>query len=121
MQNSVAKWPAFNGRTKKSISSASKVLRSIGNERRLMIICYLLEKERHVSELESLIGISQSALSQHLARLRRDSLVQTRRDAQCVYYSIAKDRKKTISSVVSVLCEVGQPCTAAAWVMTVCI
>ena len=114
MPKNVVKWSAFSGRKKNSIISASKVLRSIGNERRLMIVCYLLEKERHVSELEGLIGISQSALSQHLARLRRDKLVQTRRDAQCVYYSIAEDREDDIASVVSVLCGVGKQRTAAA-------
>jgi ArsR family transcriptional regulator, virulence genes transcriptional regulator len=114
MKKNIVKWPAFNGQTKKSISVASKVLRSIGNERRLLIMCYLLEKERHVGELEGLIGISQSALSQHLARLRRDQLVQTRRDAQCVYYSIAKDRQESIASVINALCGAGELQIAAA-------
>lgn len=114
MQKRIVKLSAFNNQTKKSINSASKILRSIANERRLLIVCYLLEKERHVGELESLIGISQSALSQHLARLRRDGLVQTRREAQCVYYSIAKNRRDMIASVVSILCGLDGRQTAAA-------
>ncbi len=103
MQKRVINLSAFGSRTKKSINQGSKILRSIGNERRLMIVCYLIEKERHVGELEKLIGISQSALSQHLARLRLDGLVRTRRDAQCVFYSLAKDKEEMISDIVSIL------------------
>ena len=68
---------------------ASTLLKAMGNERRLMILFYLLQAERSVSELQGLIGISQSALSQHLARLRADNLVSTRRDAQSIYYSVS--------------------------------
>jgi len=114
MQKRIVKMPAFGSRKRKSIRAASEVLRSIGNERRLLIICYLLEGERHVGELESLIGISQSALSQHLARLRRDQLVQTRREAQCVYYSIANSKKDMIASVIASLFGYDRQQTAAA-------
>lgn len=68
---------------------ASALLKAMANERRLLILCYLAEGERSVSELESLVSLSQSALSQHLARLRRDGLVTTRRSAQTIYYSLA--------------------------------
>lgn len=61
----------------------------MGNAHRLMILCQLIEGEHSVGELERIIGLSQSALSQHLARLRRDSLVTTRRSAQTIYYSLA--------------------------------
>ena len=54
---------------------ASTLLRAMSNERRLLILCYLASGERSVGELEELVGLSQSALSQHLARLRRDSFV----------------------------------------------
>lgn len=67
---------------------ASSLLKSMGNERRLLILCHLAEGERSVSELEKLIDLSQSALSQHLARLRRDGLVRTRRSAQNIFYSL---------------------------------
>lgn len=67
---------------------ASTLLKAMSNERRLMILCHLAEGERSVGELEELIKLSQSALSQHLARLRRDKLVRTRRSAQNIFYSL---------------------------------
>jgi DNA-binding transcriptional ArsR family regulator len=67
---------------------ASGMLKAMGNERRLIILCHLLDSEKSVGELERIVGLSQSALSQHLARLRRDSLVRTRRSAQTIYYSL---------------------------------
>jgi ArsR family transcriptional regulator, virulence genes transcriptional regulator len=67
---------------------AAELLKALGNARRLMILCQLLEGEKSVGELVRLIGLSQSALSQHLARLRRDRLVGTRRSAQTIYYTI---------------------------------
>lgn len=68
---------------------ASRLLKAMGNERRLAILCHLSEREHSVTELCKLVGLSQSALSQHLAKLRRDNLVKTRRSAQTVYYSVA--------------------------------
>jgi DNA-binding transcriptional ArsR family regulator len=76
------------------LSSASKVaqtLKAMGNDHRLKILCHLSEGERTVTELCDLIGISQSALSQHLAKLRLDHLVRNRRQAQNIYYSIASE------------------------------
>jgi DNA-binding transcriptional ArsR family regulator len=68
---------------------ASALLKSMANERRLLILCHLAHGEKSVGELEELVGLSQSALSQHLARLRRDRLVMTRRAAQTIFYSLA--------------------------------
>jgi DNA-binding transcriptional ArsR family regulator len=68
---------------------ASILLKAMSNEHRLLILCQLMAGEKSVGELVRLVGLSQSALSQHLARLRRDSLVRTRREAQTIYYSIA--------------------------------
>jgi ArsR family transcriptional regulator, virulence genes transcriptional regulator len=68
---------------------ASELLKALGNAHRLMILCQLLEGEKSVGELVRTIGLSQSALSQHLARLRRDRLVSTRRSAQTIYYTLA--------------------------------
>ena len=68
--------------------AASTLLKAMSNEHRLMILCHLMEGERSVRGLQLLIGLSQSALSQHLGRLRRDSLVATRREAQSVFYSL---------------------------------
>ena len=66
----------------------AKLLREMSNPHRLMILHHLAEKERCVGELVDLVGISQSALSQHLARLRKANLVATRRSKQMVYYSL---------------------------------
>ncbi len=68
---------------------AAALLRSIGSKWRLLILCQLVKGEKSVGELERVIGLSQSALSQHLMVLRRNELVQTRRAAQMIYYSLA--------------------------------
>jgi ArsR family transcriptional regulator, virulence genes transcriptional regulator len=68
---------------------ASALLKAMANERRLMILCHLATGEKSVGEIEALIGLSQSALSQHLARLRRDRLVETRRTAQSIRYRLS--------------------------------
>ena len=68
--------------------AASVLLKSMCNESRLMILCRLLDGEKSVGELEKLVGISQSALSQHLARLRHNELVETRRQAQVIFYRL---------------------------------
>ena len=67
---------------------AAGFLKILANDRRLMILCELLKGERSVGELEDIVGLSQSALSQHLARLRRSHLVKTRRKSQTIYYRI---------------------------------
>ena len=72
----------------RNIEVAVNLLKALSNERRLMIICALYQGEKSVGELEDIIGLSQSALSQHLARLRRDGLVNTRRNAQTIFYSL---------------------------------
>lgn len=68
---------------------AAGLLKILANDRRLMVLCELLKGERSVGELEDIVGLSQSALSQHLARLRRGRLVKTRRESQTIYYRIA--------------------------------
>lgn len=79
-----------------SARRASTLLKAMGNTHRLMILCQLVEGERCVGELERIVGLSQSALSQHLARLRRDNLVVTRRSAQTIYYSLAGSEAHTV-------------------------
>lgn len=74
---------------------ASALLKALANEKRLMIVCILCKGEKNVGDLEQVVGLSQSALSQHLARLRRDGVVDTRREAQTIYYSI-KDKSVPI-------------------------
>ena len=70
-------------------AEAARMLKVLGNEKRLMLLCLLVERERSVGDLNVRLELSQSALSQHLAVLREDKLVTTRRDAQTIYYSLA--------------------------------
>jgi DNA-binding transcriptional ArsR family regulator len=70
-------------------SDAAQLLKALANENRLMILCTLSEGEMSVGQLNGRVDLSQSALSQHLAVLRRDGLVSTRREAQTIYYSLA--------------------------------
>ncbi len=70
-------------------TQAAELLKAMSNENRLLILCHLGEQEMSVNELNGYIDLSQSSLSQHLARLRNDGLVKTRRESQTIYYSIA--------------------------------
>jgi DNA-binding transcriptional ArsR family regulator len=70
-------------------ATAARLMRSLANPHRLLVLCVLSEGELSVSELNRRIALSQSALSQHLAVLRREKLVRTRRESQTIYYSVA--------------------------------
>ncbi|WP_375751239.1 ArsR/SmtB family transcription factor [Vibrio sp. HN007] len=72
----------------KNSPRAVALLKAMANERRLQILCILHDTELSVGELCQKLNLSQSALSQHLAWLRRDGLVSTRKEAQTVYYSL---------------------------------
>jgi DNA-binding transcriptional ArsR family regulator len=74
---------------KRSASDAVSLLKGLANESRLMIMCVLSEGEISVGQLNQRIQLSQSALSQHLAVLREQGLVQTRRESQTIYYRLA--------------------------------
>lgn len=81
---------------KANAQKASTLLKAMSNERRLLILCSLAEGELSVGQMERMVDLSQSALSQHLARLRNDGLVETRRDAQTIYYSLKGDEARTV-------------------------
>ncbi|HHL42771.1 MAG TPA: transcriptional regulator [Hellea balneolensis] len=81
-------------------SRACNLLRSMANESRLMILCQLAEKEMSVSELLENIPLSQSALSQHLSTLRRESIVTTRRQAQSIRYSLVSEEARVLISAL---------------------
>lgn len=81
---------------KDSAKNASNLLKVMSNEWRLLILCHLANGDESVGELEKKLSLSQSALSQHLAVLRRENLVSTRREAQTIYYSIASEDAKAI-------------------------
>lgn len=68
---------------------AAQLLKALGNEKRLMVLCLLAQGERSVGQINAELDLSQSALSQHLAILRADGLVETRRNAQTIYYALA--------------------------------
>ncbi|GAA0859349.1 metalloregulator ArsR/SmtB family transcription factor [Aliiglaciecola litoralis] len=77
-------------------SEAESFMKLLANKNRLMILCSLIENECSVSQLNLRIPLGQSALSQHLATLRKHELVSTRRDAQSIYYSVSDQRVKDI-------------------------
>ncbi|SKA29760.1 transcriptional regulator, ArsR family [Consotaella salsifontis] len=85
---------------------AATLLRSIGSKWRLLILCQLVHGEKSVGELERIIGLSQSALSQHLMVLRRHELVRTRRSAQMIFYSLnGREVSAILSTLYSLYCE----------------
>ena len=79
---------------------AAALLKALSNENRLLILCTLAGGELSVSELNERIPMSQSALSQQLAVLRREGLVETRRDAQTIFYSMAPSNASEIIEVL---------------------
>ncbi len=84
---------------------ASRLLKALANESRLMVLCSLCEREMSVGELNARVPLSQSALSQHLAVLRRDGLVTTRREAQTIYYSVVDGpAAKIINTLHGIYC-----------------
>jgi DNA-binding transcriptional ArsR family regulator len=80
--------------------TASKLLKSMGHPSRLMVLCNLLNGESAVSELNQSVPLSQSALSQHLAALRKADLVDTRRAGQVIYYRL---KSQAVSEILEVL------------------
>ena len=79
---------------KRNAGEAAEFLSVLANEKRLIILCELLAaREMAVGELVEAVGISQSALSQHLAKLRADGLVETRRESQTIYYRLSRDSR----------------------------
>lgn len=71
---------------------AADWLKALSNRNRLMILCELNDGERSVSAMKAVVPLSQSALSQHLAKLREGGLVATRREAQSIYYALSDAR-----------------------------
>jgi DNA-binding transcriptional ArsR family regulator len=87
-------------------TNGSAILKSMANRHRLLILYSLKDREYSVGELEEIVGLSQSALSQHLARLRKDNLVQTRRSAQMIYYNLPDNQaRKILDSMYTILTE----------------
>ena len=84
---------------------AVQLLKALANENRLQVLCLLAEGERSVGEINALLDLSQSALSQHLARMREEGLVAYRRESQTLYYRIANpDVQKLVATLKSIFC-----------------
>ena len=88
-----------------SAGKAAALLKALANERRLMILCQLTDGEASVGAIQPHVGLSQSALSQHLAVLREEGIVVTRREGQTIWYRIADPAAlKVISTLAEVYC-----------------
>lgn len=87
-------------------AEAAEFLKLLGNPQRLLILCRLVvEREMSVGQLGEAVGLSQSALSQHLAKLREDRVLATRRDAQTIYYRIAdKNAARVLALLKDIYC-----------------
>jgi DNA-binding transcriptional ArsR family regulator len=89
---------------------ASDFLKALSHENRLLLLCLLAERERSVSELEGILSLRQPMVSQQLARLRFDGLVETRRDGKTIYYSLAnEDVRRVIGVIYDIFCQVETP------------
>lgn len=88
------------------VDEAARLLKLLANESRLLILCRLVaEREMPVGALAAAVGLSQSALSQHLAKMREDGLVATRREAQTVFYRIADpNARRVLALLKSIYC-----------------
>ncbi|MDR5902054.1 ArsR/SmtB family transcription factor [Halomonas icarae] len=87
-----------------AIDRATALLKAMANDNRLRILCLLDAGEMSVTELNGHLALSQSALSQHLAILRREELVSTRRSSQTIYYSLQGD---SVRSIIATLVDLG--------------
>jgi DNA-binding transcriptional ArsR family regulator len=92
---------------RRNAGAASSMLRALANERRLLILCLLTaDEELSAGELAEEVGLSQSATSQHLARMREEGLITCRREAQTVHYRIADpDVKRLIATLRTIYCD----------------
>jgi len=92
-----------------SAMTASRFLKAVSHEGRLMILCYLASGEKSVTDLETLLSSRQAAVSQQLARLRSEGLVFARRDGKTIYYRLADKRATRILDVVyDIFCNKGK-------------
>jgi DNA-binding transcriptional ArsR family regulator len=107
--------PAARGRAaldqmKARASDAAALMKTLGNEQRLLVLCNLLEQPMTVGELNQRMSLSQSALSQHLALLREAGLVETRREAQSIHYSLPPGPVTRVMALLQdIYCAPGSP------------
>ncbi|RMD49915.1 MAG: ArsR family transcriptional regulator [Alphaproteobacteria bacterium] len=88
-----------------SATEAASFLKALSHEGRMMILCYLTQGEKSVTELEKLLNARQAAVSQQLARLRLEGLVVPRREGKTIYYRLADGRvKKVLELIYDLFC-----------------
>jgi DNA-binding transcriptional ArsR family regulator len=88
------------------VLNASQLLKMLSHPVRLIVLCSLIDNELNVGELLALSQVSQSVLSQHLALLRQNNLVKTRRDAQVIYYQLSDNKStKIIETLHQIFCD----------------
>lgn len=85
---------------RQAASRAAGLMQALASEKRLMILCQLVDGERSVGALAALLDLRQSTVSQQLSLLRKDGLVQTRREGQTVFYSLAGDAARRVIAVL---------------------
>ena len=84
---------------------AAALLASMANAKRLLVLCHLVERECSVGDLAVVAGLNQSALSQHLSKMRLQGLVATRRDGQTIYYRLAsREVRKVLETLYELYC-----------------
>ena len=89
-----------------SADRASALMKTLGHRDRLMILCQLADSEKSVGQIADLLEISQSPLSQHLSRMRKEGLVETRREAQTIYYSLKSgEASRIVELLYELFCE----------------
>jgi DNA-binding transcriptional ArsR family regulator len=91
----------------KNAGAAAQLLKTLANEQRLRILCHLIGGELSVGQINEQLELSQSALSQHLAKLREEGIVTTRREAQTIYYSVSEGAVREIMRTLHrIYCEI---------------
>jgi ArsR family transcriptional regulator, virulence genes transcriptional regulator len=95
-----------------SAAEAEELLKAMANRHRLIILCQLIDQERSVGELADFLELRDANVSQHLALLRKDGLVTTRREGQTIWYSIASEpARKLVETLYQVFCSPNRICT----------
>ncbi len=98
-----------------SAGEAEELLKALANRHRLAILCQLIDGERSVGELAGFLSLRDSTVSQHLALLRKDDLVSTRRDGQTIWYAIASaPARKLLETLYQIYCAPNAICAPSA-------
>jgi len=98
---------------RQSASAAEAMLKALANRHRLIVLCQLIEGERSVGELAEFLELRDSTVSQHLALLRKDGFVSTRRDGQTIWYALASDPvRRLVETLYEIYCGPQVICTA---------